>query len=1244
LVLGGPFGATLFAAEREFVGVLAVAVESGVADKVGLTEGQKEKLLELIDAREADALELAIQLRTASPEERAAKLAAFRQQSEAKGLALLTKEQVARLQQVLAEQQGAASKAPASGAGAVGAAAAVAASGQKRADTPPSATATAGKGATAQATGPATPPAAAPDDMDMDMDSDEWDPLWGDMAGVSPETPADAAGKPGAKKGQELLRFNFRYQPWKDVLEWFAERADLSLMADNPPKGTFNYTDTREYTPGQAIDLLNSVLATKGYILLRKDRMLILVNLEDLKEGIPPNLVEEVSAQELDKRGEYDLVRVLFPVQRASPEDVEQEVRKLLGPQGNVQVLPKSRNLWITDTAGRLRTIRRVIEAIENPGEAGSGQFYTIDLKFADAQEALSVLRQLFDIPLDKNAAPDASVRIILEPSGTRLLVSGKPEAVARVQDVMKAIDVPDPSSPQKGRVVGTPQLESYPIATADPNSVLQVLQSVLAGAPDVRLAIDPKTGNLIALARPTEQAKIRAILEQLQRDARRFDVIQLRTLDPQMAVAAITKLFAQDAGPGAPKVDADPASRQLLVRGSESQIKQIRSMLEQMGELSAGDGKDGGPIRMLPLSPRAAESALSRLQELWPTIRGNRIRVVTPSAGIPSVRPSAESETPFGGRRGSEVEMRPSLDSPEELLEQLRNPTERGAAAPNRENPPRQGFQGDDPLKRAPAAEPANPQAPQPPAPPKGGSTGGNKSASGGRGLGAPGPKIVFAAQPVAAEPAKSTPVPKAANEQPKTPTPPAAEPKAPAPPAAEPKAPAPEPKGPGPVSAKAEGQPAAPSQKGAPIIVAPGRTGTVIASQDIQALDEFERLLQALAGSALSGKPELTIFYLKHAKANAVAETLDMVLGGGTLASGDAGGSLLGDLAGAAFGPMGGLIAPLLGGGGGGSRGGASASAAGPVRASGPIQITPDSRLNALIVRATPTDLDTIEQLLKILDQRDSPEEVLTAPKPRMIPVYNTQAEEVANVVRQVYQDRLVTASGTGGAFNQPNPAQFVMALQAMRGGRGQAGGGARRSASEEPARMSIGVDARTNSLVVSAPDSLFQEVKELVEELDHAAVDTNQTLEVVTLRQSSPDAVRRALSGMLGSSVQFGSSTTSSSSGTTPGQFFQPGFGGRRGFYGGGFGGFGGGFPGGGFPGGGFQPGGFQPGGFSGGFRGGMTPGSGGQPGPVPFRGGINIGSGATPGGSAPASGTRSGGRSSGRSGRGGRGGGG
>lgn len=378
------------------------------------------------------------------------------------------------------------------------------------------------------------------------------------------------------------------------------------------------------------------------------------------------------------------------------------------------------------------------------------------------------------------------------------------------------------------------------------------------------------------------------------------------------------------------------------------------------------------------------------------------------------------------------------------------------------------------------------------------------------------------------------------------------------------------------------------------------------MIASRDVEALNAFEQLLTTLSGPGTSNVREMTVFYLKHAKAAAVAEVLEQVFGGGGSPAGPGGGGgVVGDLAQAALGNVaGGLVGSLLGGG---------------VTPTGPLQITPDSRLNALIVRATPADLDMVEELLKILDQRESPEDILAAAKARLIPVYNTQAEEIAQVVRQVYQDRMVGSSGSGGG-GQPSPQQFIEMLRGMRGGRGSRGGGQQ---TEVAQKMSIGVDPRSNSLIVSAPDTLFQEVKQLVDQLDQAAVtESNEVMEVVKLDRASPFALQQALSAVLGSSVQVSgaSSPRPSGSTTSPSPTGSPfgGFGGRswrnRSFMPGqgsstspfpqspmmmpggmpqlGFPGF---SPGGSFPGGGFRSGRSGMGGSSSGFqRGGFQPG--------------------------------------------------
>ena len=96
---------------------------------------------------------------------------------------------------------------------------------------------------------------------------------------------------------------------------------------------------------------------------------------------------------------------------------------------------------------------------------------------------------------------------------------------------------------------------------------------------------------------------------------------------------------------------------------------------------------------------------------------------------------------------------------------------------------------------------------------------------------------------------------------------------------------------------------------------------------------------------------------------------------------------------------------------------------------------------------------------------------------------------------------------------------------------GGRGGSSGG-QRSQAAEAQKMTIGVDTRTNSLIVSAPQPLFEEVKQLVETLDQATTESNQAIRVVTLKKSNARTVQQALTAIAGGKVRSDRSADSSS----------------------------------------------------------------------------------------------------------------
>jgi type II secretory pathway component GspD/PulD (secretin) len=850
---------------------------------------------------------------------------------------------------------------------------------------------------------------------------------------TAPTTSAKAAPAPAAADGK--LTFSFRYQPWQQVLDWFAEQAGLSLLMDSPPPGTFNYSDTRSYTPAEALDVLNGVLLTKGYTLVRHGRMLVVVNLED---GIPPNLVPDVPLAELDQRGEYELIRVLFPVWNMTPEQAAAEVQPLLGPQGKVITLPQAREIQVTETAGRLRTIRSIVNAVEQPdGKAGMREF---PLTYITFDAAMPTIRTMLGISTDAFNTPDGTAQITKSATGEKILFRGTAQQSTRLSEILRLIDVPEAA---RG-VNGAPQLDVYSVPTTDPEAVVKVLQTMLRD-PSAVLTADKEGGHIYAFATPPQQATIRATIDQMQKEARQVDVIGLTNVDPQTAVVAINKLFGssdEKPDPKAPRVDADITTRSLLVRGTAGQVAQIKELLRKLGETEDEGGaaatRSKQHVRLLPLSGAAARSAITQIEQIWPSVRTNSIRIVTPSSAIPSYRPADSSGNATGQQPGAPASPPPSVGGADDQIQQMWQSFLKEQSVPAAKPAPKSVPDGTKVKKDSDASAQ-------------------NETASIFRLVGtdprpAPAQNSSPVTPPKTARPAADT-APKTATAAPTTSTP----------------------------SKPALGR------SGAPVVVAPGPGGTLIASDDLEALDQLEDMLSTVAGHNAASGREYAVFYLKYSKAPVIAEVLAAIFGG-TTGGKDKG--LIGDIANNALGQVGGgLMGDLLLGG---SASGSFSSAT--------VDIIPDSRLNALIVHAKQTDIDTIQQLLQVLDQRNGPESIEADPPPRAIPVYNTTAADMAQIVQGLYQDRM------SGASAVMSPQEM---MKMIRGGN---------NAEQQVQKMSIAVDTRNNMLIVRAPDPLFDDIKELVAHLDQANGDSPQTTKVVTLQHTNSSAVQRALTSLL------------------------------------------------------------------------------------------------------------------------------
>ena len=201
-------------------------------------------------------------------------------------------------------------------------------------------------------------------------------------------------------------------------------------------------------------------------------------------------------------------------------------------------------------------------------------------------------------------------------------------------------------------------------------------------------------------------------------------------------------------------------------------------------------------------------------------------------------------------------------------------------------------------------------------------------------------------------------------------------------------------------------------------------------------------------------------TIIYVKYIKAAEAKAVLDEVLGLGAAA------------------------------GGGGAAGGETLGGS-TVQTTGEVQITAEPRLNALIVQANEMDLELIEDMLLELDRSFAPQDPKAYGETFVIPVYYMTADDVANVVKQAFPQQIYS-EGSGQDRQQQQTQQFLQ--QMLRGGRGGRGGGGQQQAAQEQ-KMSIGIDPRSNSLIVTGPEHLYLRVLSLVEQLDRRGIADNE-----------------------------------------------------------------------------------------------------------------------------------------------------
>ncbi len=377
---------------------------------------------------------------------------------------------------------------------------------------------------------------------------------------VEPATPATAQDPPPG------LKFNFDDQPWPDVLAWFARQAGLSLVINDFPPGGFSFRDSRAFSPTESIDLLNSVLLTKEFTLIRKDSLLILIN---TKNGIPYDLVPRKTIEELPTSGRFELVTVSFPLQGRPVDTVQNEVKPLIGPLGRLEPLPATGQVLVTETAGRMAAIHALIQSIPLPRAPEKPQ--------PKPDPPPQVLKTYTITDLGLNSTADFLKAVI---SGSRITVDEPTNQlfIYTTEKQHEEIDAVLARLRESARPADL-VVKSYRYRSAQPTVLVEQLKALVPG---VLFQIDTPGNRLIAIGNSQQHATLEQSLESIEGPVEANLSLKSYSM-PRSAHEQATETI-QKIVPGV-SVTAHSSNDQLLVIATESQHQQISRVIEQLAE-----------------------------------------------------------------------------------------------------------------------------------------------------------------------------------------------------------------------------------------------------------------------------------------------------------------------------------------------------------------------------------------------------------------------------------------------------------------------------------------------------------------------------------------------------------------------------------------------------------------------------------------------------------------------------------
>ena len=207
-----------------------------------------------------------------------------------------------------------------------------------------------------------------------------------------PSAPSPAHGTPAAPPAAGTIRLNFQNAELSAVLNYLSSSAGFIITQEVPVTGTVNVVSQQPMTPDEAVDLLNTILDSKGYVAIRNGRILKIISRTTAATHDLP-VVTGADPATIPRKD--NMVTQILPVRYVPVGKLVDNLRPLLSADASISSNDSSNAVLLTDTQSNIHRIAEIIRALDTSVSSIS-VIHVYTLRYADAKELADVITQLF--------------------------------------------------------------------------------------------------------------------------------------------------------------------------------------------------------------------------------------------------------------------------------------------------------------------------------------------------------------------------------------------------------------------------------------------------------------------------------------------------------------------------------------------------------------------------------------------------------------------------------------------------------------------------------------------------------------------------------------------------------------------------------------------------------------------------------------------------------------------------------